>query len=254
MGGDTIKTEQVDADANAVSTLKGLLKANEDNGAGTLLQKAKDKDKGKDKDDDKDDEYSEAYMKNNMSKFMKNNASYMKKMGYMQKAVDNAYEAADNGGELEAEVTMVDGTEMFKAFKEMSEHFLKAVTSISERLDGVEEQVDFANKISVAAGEVLVKASESLDKISSEPLTPKSQMVGQPELHKAAIKDVPADGNQVLQKAMNMGVGGAKKILIKAAMDGNGEAGRVLTQVESCFGNMTLLPASSLKLIASLTD
>lgn len=241
--------EGVQTDDDAVDALKGLLKANRDNNDNIF----KAKDNGRDKDDDDDDanDYNETYMKKNMSKFMKNNPGFMKKMGYMKKAIDDAYDVANNDGDLEAEATMVDGTEIFKSFKEMTNTMLKAFISLADRVDDIENQVAFNNELSAANGEVLIKACETLEQISNVPLPPKSQLVDF-SLHKAKNQPENPGGSNTLQKAMNLGIHGAKKILVKAAMDGNSDAGRVLTQVESCFGNLQLLPPNSLKVITDL--
>ncbi len=236
-------------DDDAVAALKGMLKAKAES----------DDDEGKDKDDDsKKEEYNEAYMKKNLSKFMKDNPDYMKgmmgKMGMMKKAVDDAFISAEDDGDLSAEVTMVDGTEMFKAFKEMGNEFIKAAQVFADRLENIERAVGYSNDVSQGIGEVLIKASETLESISSAPMPTKTRFVGDSSLQKAkSSNDTPQETMQKAARAVQtLGIAGAKKVLMKASMEGNTEASKVVTQLESCFGNMGLLPAKSIKLIADL--
>lgn len=238
-------------DADAIATLKGMLKAKADHDRQAMLKSRKEDD-GKDNEEegDEEEEYDEEYMKKYMKKFLKKNNKFVQSLMGLQKAVDTAYENAAQHDDLTAEVTMIDGTEMFKAFQGATDAFVKALVTVCDRLDALEEQVSSQNDITMASGEVLVKAVETLEALASTPAPVKSQLVGKGAPMQKAVSAQSAGDNA--SAAPEIGITDAKRILVKAAAAGDGVAGKVLTQVESCFGNMGLLPASSLKYIADL--
>lgn len=209
-----------------------------------------------------DDDYDEEYMKKYMKRFMKNNKEYMGK--YMKKAADFGAEVIDEfnsrSQELEdAEAVLVDGTDMFKAYAEFTQNMLKAFTELHGEVESLRNDVAYGNEINKAAGQVLIKADKVLGEISKQPNSAK----GVQHMQKAAQATGGAiqpnnnggqagEGQGVLQKAQSLGVGGAKQLLIKAMQDGNQSAGRAITELESCGGNMARLPQSTLHLISNL--
>jgi len=212
----------------------------------------KDDDDKDDKKKDDGDKYDDKYMKKYMKKFMRQNPDYMSQMGKAKTDIDAEHDLASKNGDLQAEATMIDGTEIFKSFKTMSANFLKAVVAFDERLSRIEKNLVFNNEVASLSGEILIKASETIDQMASMPAPLRARLAAQ-TMQKA--KSETADGEKaetVFQKALSLGFSGSKKVLMKAVMDGNSEAGRVLTQVESCFGNLSLLPPTSLRLIADL--
>lgn len=227
----------------SVAKLQGLLKS--DTAESQDLQKAeKEKDDDKDDKDEKGDEYNESYMKKYMKKFMANNPDYASKMGKMKKALDNAYDASESDM-AEAEAVMLDGTEMFQTFKDLGDGLLKAFSDLSGRLESIEQSVGIQHELSKASGTILVKAVESLNTLSSVPKQVKGQLTGQ-----TIQKADNSQGN--LQKASSLGIRGIKDLLLKAVHSGNHSAGTIITEVESCRGNLTLLPGTSVNFINSL--
>lgn len=213
---------------DAVTSLTSLLKA----------------ETGKEDDEEKGDEYNEAYMKKYMTKYMKENPKDTEGMGYTKKAFDvavnTAQSEADNTG---ADMVVVDGTQMIKAFGELGNNLLKSILSITAKVDEIEKQVITGNTIQKAAGSVLIKAQESIDKIGKTPQLLKSNMVGEQS------NPIP---DTVLEKAKEIGMVKAKGLLLKAAMGGNKRAGDVMGQVEGSNGNWNMLSPNSIKYIVDI--
>jgi hypothetical protein len=215
-----------DLEDKRIEALQAKLQGKVDTG----LQKAKGEDDEKEKDD-----YDAEYMKKHMAKYMKENPSSMKKaentnvseMQTMQKAVSNEFGESENNLEG-ADATIVDGTEMFKAFANFTETMTKAVNAISSRLDNIEGITVSLDELGRAQGEVLVKAATILDSMGKTPESVKGKVT-------AAITGEEAKKGP-LQKAADMGIAGMKTVLMKAIQSGNMNAGNILTQVE-CSGN-----------------
>ena len=213
-------------------------------------------DKGDDDDDDDDDDSKmEKYMKS------KKGMKYMKKMGYghMKKAdeLSDSAEAllkATQGTDLEGvEAVIIDGTDLVKALVETNQSLLKAVIDLSDRLESVEGNIEYSTELQKATGEVLVENASVLQKAASVPDSRKSVLAGD-----AGVELPSSDKNGRLQKAeqtaARIGFPKAKQVVMKAAMDGNASAMKLVTKMESAFGNFNMLKAQDLVLIDVLAE
>lgn len=243
-------------DSDSVVHLKNLIKSSSGKGIQDL-SKAKDKGKKEDEPDD-DDDYDETYMKKHMKKFTGKNPDYMKNAGYMKKAkdgMDAAYSSAKGDGDLVADATMIEGTEMFNQFMTLTGAFMKALEVQGERIEKLEESIQYSNEIVAASGEVLIKASETLDKVATEPNPVKTQTVGSSvSFQKAAAPTIPATHKELMEEVQNLDFRQVKQTLFKAATEnGNGQAGLLLSKVEMANGNLARLDPQILKSIIQLT-
>lgn len=217
------------------------------------LLKAK---KKNDDDDEEKEEYDEKFMKK-MKSYMKKNKKYMKddeEMKGMKKALET--EQADLSGEIqEAEATIVDGTKMFQKFVDFAEGMMKAMSSVGQRLESLEDQLEFNGELAKASGSVLVKTASLMDNVSNTPNPLKGVAAS---FVPQATAQQPEAGNANLQKAAflekagKLGISGIKNLLQKAMLSGNMEAGKVLTTIECCHGNLNLVPNSGMRVIANL--
>lgn len=247
----------------SIGTLRDMLKAS---GASAVLKAASGDgdgdDKGKGGDDDEEG-YDAEYMKKNMKKYLKEKPedvkafmkkylkdggdeakAFMKDMGLAKAAVIDAGEATP--GIEDAEVTVVDGTAMFKAFVGFAEAMETAIGEISDRLHGLTAMQMETNLLQKASGQVLIKAAEAVDQIGSAPAPVRGTQI-------AGSAQVPGQAQgEPLQKAAELGMPKIKDMLLKAAMGGNQNAGRVLTQVEAANGNFNRLSATSISFINQL--
>lgn len=209
----------------------------------TTLLKA---DKGEDKEDkeDKGDEYNEAYMKKYMHKYLKDNPKDVEGMGYMKKALDNAVNTAqseaDNTG---ADMVVVDGTQMIKAFGDLGNGLVRAIEILNDKIAGIAKEVTIGNTIQKAAGNVLIKAQESIDKIGKTPQFLKADLSG---------GQLDGEPSTALEKAKEIGMPKAKNLLYKAAIDGNKRAGNIMGQIEGANGNWNLLSQNSINYIVEI--
>lgn len=235
---DEVNESELD---ESMSTLSKMLKAE---GSDVDLIKAK---KSDDEDDSDDDDYDAKYMKRNMPRYMKENQSGNKDMKKMKKAVD--HEADSVSDELEdAEAVLINGTDMFKASQEHAEK----TTQVIESLSNSQEQNTSLLK---ALSSVVLEMGEQIQKMGSEAQPRKSVLnAGETKLIKADTGD--QSENAPLQKAAEYmqknTLLGIKKLVLKAMSTGDQKAGIVVTELESCFGDLNLLPNSSQKYVADL--
>lgn len=240
----------------SIGTLRDMLKAS---GASAVLKAAT----GGDSEGGDDDGYDTEYMKKNMKRYMKEKPedvkafmkkylkeggddakAFMKDMGLAKAAVIDAGEATP--GIDEAEVTVVDGTAMFKAFVGFAEAMETTLAEINDRIHGLTAMQMETNLLQKASGQVLIKAAEAVDQIGSAPVAVRGAQT-------AGVAQVPGQAQgEPLQKAAELGMPKIKDMLLKAAMGGNQNAGRVLTQVEAANGNFARLSAASIGFINQL--
>lgn len=248
-------------DTAAIEQLTAMLKAT-DASSGTLLKAAAEPDGDEDGDDDdndgdgnkgekgkKKDEFNAEYMKKYMKRYLKESPEdakkFMKDAGLMKAAVQ---EAAEPTGLDDAEMTVIDGTEMFKAFSGFTTHMLKAYDALNSKVDALMKMGAETSLIQKAAGTVLVKAATTIDTFGSQPQPVRSVQ------HVPAQVQANAAGTP-LQKAAALGIGVLRQKLLKAATSGGTDAHQaasVLTQIESCGGNLGRLNPASQRFIESL--
>ena len=211
-----------------------------------------------DDDDDDDDEkkgYNAEYMKKYFKRYMKENKDdveeYAGQLGMLKKAMSQAVDDVEMSG---ADATLVDGTEMFKAFVDIVNTLADSQQVIYEKLADLESHVAYNTELSKASGNVLIKAAETLEGNYSEPNKVKGAV---------SATQLPVGGqgqpmgsmggnSNLLSKAQSIGVNEIKHKLLKAAEAGQAEAISVMTQIESCFGNLSKLPQKSLQFINNL--
>lgn len=234
----------------AVEQLTNLLKADSDD-SDTLI-KANGGDSEEDEYDDEDeDEYDEKYMKRNMKRFMKDNKStmmkYMKNMGSVKKAIDHDMDEISD--ELDsAEAVLVQGTDILKAAQEQSENFVGVLQAM------IPEQVH-QGKLIKALSSVVLEMAEQINKIGSTPQPRKSVLnAGETNLNKA--QDQESGKGASLQKAADFmqtnGFGGIKRLVMKAMNKNDQRAFDAITRIESCHGNLALLPQATQNYVAEL--
>lgn len=240
----------MEEDDKSIEALQEILqRAVSDDG----LLKAKKKD---DDDDNDDDEYNEKFMKK-MGRYMKHNKKKFMKddddMKGMKKALE--IERDDLSEEIQgAEAVIVDGTKMFQKFVDFADGMLKAMSNVGQRLESLEDQLEYNGELAKASGSVLVKTASLMDSVSNTP----NPLKGIAASFTPTIAKQPEAGNANLQKAAFLekakvlGFSGIKNLLQKAALSGNQEAGKVLTTIECCHGNFNLVPDAGMRVIANL--
>lgn len=239
-------------ESDAVVHLTKLIKAND---LDKDLSKAKKSGDGEDN-SDSEDSYNEAYMKKYMKQFSSKNPDYMKKMGFMKKAIDTQVAVAGENNDLSVDATMIDGTELFKTFQEFAGTLLKAFEIQNERIAELEEKIQFSNDVVAASGEVLIKASETLDKIAELPAPLKSQQVADPALiQKAQPVHSISSRDDLLQKAKDLDIRQVKDALFKAATEQNNQAaGLALSKLEMSGNRLQLLDPATLRTVTSIVQ
>jgi len=189
------------------------------------------------------DEYKPDYMRKNMKRYLKENAeeaqNYMKEAGLLSKAVMDQY---DEGTVEDHDATVIDGTDMFKAFVAFTDNMVKAFTSVSERLEAIEDAVAFNNELNKASGSVLLGTAKIVDNIGAMPNPVRSQLAG------AGAEG----GGSPLQKAQSLGMRRVVDLLIKAAQNGNRDAATAVSYVEIAGGINERLPANVIPIIDSV--
>lgn len=217
-----------------------------------LLLKAKKKDE--EEEEEKEDEYGEKFMKK-MKSYMKTHKKYMKDDDDDMKKMKKALEAEQNdlsGEILEADATIVDGTKMFQKFVDFADSMMKAMSNVGTRLESLEDQLEYNGELAKASGSVLVKTASLMDSVSSTPNPVKGMAAGFIQETQPKAGDVNLQKAVILEKAGKLGISGIKGLLLKAMLSGNAEAGKVLTTIECCHGNLHLMPDSGMKVIATL--
>ena len=203
-----------------------------------------------DEDEDEEDEdsgYDEKYLKKHMKRYMKGHKSEMKKnmkdLGLFTKAMSDMADSAQRDiNDHQAEATLIDGTEMFKAFADVTEKMGKIMSKQAHDLAEIKSVLVEQSVIARASGATLVKAAEMLDRDLSAPNPRKGMLFG---------TEKPDTG---MMKAQNpsYSIGTVRQALFKAAKSGDQSAMKVMTEVESCFGNFSLIPPRSMQYIDSI--
>lgn len=234
-----------------IKALADLLKADDDE----KDDEGKD-DEGKEEDKDfmkkKHMKYDDKYMAKHFKRFMKENkedvGKYAEQLGLLKKALDDVVE--DIEGIEEADATLVEGTEFFKAFTDLAgkmvDSFNEQIVTLNEKVDSLAEILGYNQELAKASADVLIKTAEKVEDVSEEPLKRKGVDQGGLKGDEDKGKDSP------LQKAADLSFIEIKRLVLKAAQDGNNQAAGVVTDLDCCGGNYKRLPDSSLLLIEEL--
>lgn len=190
--------------------------------------------KADDDDDDDGDEYNEEYMKKYSKKFLKENGDYakgqMKELGLLKAEVASIDYDIDG----EATAIMIDGTEQIEKLTKAVESLVDVLVSQEERIEGMEKAVAFTSELSEKMAAVSVEQADALEMIKAQPLNPKGFLFG----------DNIEEKNKSLIKAIEAGYDGCLSLLIKAAKDGDEQAGYAITEFESARGDLSKAPVA----------
>jgi len=215
------KAEGNDGD---LDELQRLAKANGEEG---------DKKDKKEKMDEDEDDYKPEYMRKHMKKYLKDNSDeaqkFMKELGTFHKAVTDI---DDDTIIDEHEATVIDGTDIFKAFAGFADALIKAQAAQNERLERIEDAIAFNNELSKASGSVLADAARTVESIGSIPNPLRGRFSA----------NIPLGEGTPLAKAQKLGQPKVMTLLMKAAREGNEKAIEAVPFVEISGGDYSRLP------------
>ncbi|HNR90676.1 MAG TPA: hypothetical protein PKM65_20235 [Spirochaetota bacterium] len=215
------------------------------------LLKAAEEDEDEDDEDEGEDEgekgYDEEYLKKHFKRFMKENKGGVKKyaeeLGMLGKAVEMSI---DDDEVANADGVLVEGTAFIKAQSEFNAKVLDGMESMMEEMVRMRAILGYNTDLAKASAILAKENSDSVDMLMKAP-NPVKGVIGAP-LAKAADASAP------LQKASGMTFAEIKRMVLKATLDGNDDAAKIVTAVDACGGNIHRLPAHALKIIDSLVS
>lgn len=206
---------------------------------------AEDDDAGGDGGDD-DDDYDEAYMKKHLKRYMKANKEeakeYAQELGFLKKSFTDSVSALENVEEAEA--VLVDGTGIFKAFTDLAGALVEKISDLKEEIADLRSNLEYQGELTKASGEVLIKSFETVEALAQAP-APRRGVTSVPQT-------VVTQSDSPLQKAKGMNYREIKRMVLKAAQEGNSEAAELVTSLDICGGNLRMLSPEDLKTIDSL--
>lgn len=194
----------------------------------------KDAKKMKKRGNEDDDEYDAKYIKRYLKKYAQENDNdfkkFCKEIGVLKKAV----EEAANVDTDEADAVLVDGTSMFKAFSDFAEIVSESLVEMNGKVNEILKIASAQAAVVKAQSDVLINAAEMLEE-------------GTP-MYKGIVS--APDGRRENKLDINR----VKHLLYKAAQNGDQRAFNAMTKVESCYGNLNLLGAETIKYISTLAE
>lgn len=217
-----------------------------------LLKAAEEDDDDDDGEDEGEDEgekgYDEEYLKKHFKRFMKENKrgvkQYAEELGMLGKAVDSSI---DEDEIANADGVLVEGTAFIKAQSAFNDKVLSGMEQIMEEMVRIGAVLNYNTDLVKASAVLAKENSESVDILMKAP-NPVKGVVGSSVQKAAVTTDSP------LQKASGMTFSEIKRMVLKATLDGNSEAAKIVTAVDACGGNINRLPANALKIIDSLVS
>jgi len=212
-----------------IEQLNLLLKASEDEG-----------DEGGEGTDEYDEEYCKKYLKRYLKENPDEAKGFTPDLKPLKKAMDdatNAIEGLDN-----ADATLIDGTEMVKAFIDLGNGLIKAFEDLCADVTELKVMSAANTDLAKASGSVLAKAATVIDEIGKTPLG------------KRSVDSIPValtgEGSALL-KAKG-GFNEIRGLLVKAIESGDRRASNVITEYEISRGNIARLSPHTIKTIEAI--
>lgn len=230
-----------DTDGDPLQALRKAIDAGQD---GDLFKAKGGEGKGKDEEDEDEEdedknEYNERYMKKHMKRYMKENEKEFE--GDLKKCFGNMKKAAEIDSDSDgAVVEMADLQPFLNSQVDMIDGLCKAISEINEKVNEIAQQTDKNQDIMLKAAKVQVEQADSVNKFLSG-----SQTGGPRGI--VATKD--------MQKAMNNSKDSnvlAYKTLMKATLNGDKNAGQIISAFESVGKNLSRLTASQQQYVNDL--